>query len=62
MNDISGARLCREHNDANILTLGAHTLSVEQALSIVQTFLETQFQGGRHKRRVDKIHAIEQTS
>ena len=61
VNDASGARLCREHNDANILTLGARTLSVEQALSIVQVFLETQFEGGRHKRRVDKIHAIEQT-
>jgi ribose 5-phosphate isomerase B len=61
VNDTSGARLCREHNDANILTLGARTLSVEQALSIVQIFLETQFEGGRHKRRVDKIHAIEQT-
>ena len=59
--DISGARLCREHNDANVLALGARTLSVEQALSIVQTFLETQFEGGRHKRRVDKIRAIEQS-
>ena len=60
--DISGARLCREHNDANVLALGARTLSVEQALSIVQTFLETPFEGGRHQRRVDKIHAIEQTT
>jgi ribose 5-phosphate isomerase B len=62
VSDVNGARLCREHNDANILTLGARTLSVEQALSIVQAFLETRFEGGRHKRRVDKIHAIEHTS
>ena len=60
--DVTSARLCREHNDANVLALGARTLSVEQALSIVETFLETPFEGGRHQRRIDKIHAIEQTT
>ena len=62
VHDTHAARLCREHNDANVLTLGARTLSAEQALSIVQTFLQTPFEGGRHQRRVDKIHAIEAPS
>ena len=53
------ARLCREHNDANVLALGARTLSVEQALHIVEAFLATPFGGGRHQRRIDKITAIE---
>ena len=53
------ARLCREHNDVNVLTLGARHISVEQALTIVEVFLETPFQGGRHRRRVDKISALE---
>ena len=57
--DADAARLCREHNDANVLALGARTLSAEQALRIVDAFLGTQFGGGRHKRRVDKISAIE---
>ena len=59
VSDPAAARLCREHNDANILTLGARTLSADQALQIVETFLATPFGGGRHQRRVDKITAIE---
>ena len=58
--DSDGARLSREHNDANVLTLGARTTSVVQALKIVNAFLETSFSGGRHQRRVDKIMALEQ--
>ena len=58
--DSDGARLSREHNDANVLTLGARTTSVVQALKIVNVFLETSFSGGRHQRRVDKIMALEQ--
>ena len=57
--DVDGARLSREHNDANVITLGARTLSPEQALAIVETFLATPFAGGRHQRRVDKITALE---
>ena len=59
VSDQAAARLCREHNDANVLTLGARTLSGDRAVQIVETFLATQFAGGRHQRRVDKITAIE---
>lgn len=53
------ARLAREHNDANILALGGRVLTESEAIAIVDTFLATQFAGGRHQRRVDKITAIE---
>lgn len=49
------ARLSREHNDANVLTLGARVLSVEQAVALTRLWLETPFAGGRHKLRVDKM-------
>ncbi len=49
----------REHNDANVLTLGAGLIGVTLARQIVKTWLETDFGGGRHARRVDKIAAIE---
>lgn len=45
----------RSHNDANCLSLGERTLSEEEALRIVQVWLETPFEGGRHERRVQKI-------
>ena len=57
--DRDGARLSREHNDANVLTLGARTTSADCALEIVDAFLATSFGGGRHQRRVDKIMALE---
>jgi ribose 5-phosphate isomerase B len=57
--DLESARLAREHNDANILTLGARITPADLALSIVRLFLETPFAGGRHQRRVDKIMALE---
>lgn len=49
------ASLARQHNDANILSIPARFVSEAEALSMVQTFLETPFEGGRHQRRVDKI-------
>ena len=49
----------REHNDANVLTLGAGLIGPALAKQIVKTWLETEFGGGRHARRVDKITAIE---
>lgn len=58
--DSTMARLTREHNDANVLCLGERTTGVETAFDIVRTFLETQFQGGRHQRRIDKIEEINQ--
>lgn len=53
------AQLSREHNDANVLTLGARLLKADDALRIVDKWLETSFAGGRHQRRVDKMAAIE---
>lgn len=53
------ARMSREHNDANILALGQRVVGPGLALDIVQTWLEAEFLGGRHKTRVDKISAIE---
>ncbi len=47
--------LARQHNDANILSIPARFVSVQQALKFVDIFLDTPFDGGRHKRRVDKI-------
>jgi ribose 5-phosphate isomerase B len=58
--DSTTARNSREHNDANVLTLGARMLSPEAAREIVALWLETEFAGGRHQRRIDKIIAIEQ--
>jgi len=60
VHDLDTARLCREHNDANVVTLAGRTLSLETASNIVRTFLDTAFAGGRHQRRIDRISAIEQ--
>ena len=49
------ASLARQHNDANILSLPARFISLEEAKEIVDTFLTTQFEGGRHANRVNKI-------
>mgnify|MGYP005813534267 CR=1 FL=1 len=57
--DPESARLSREHNDANVLALGARVTSPDVALQIVRTFLDTPFAGGRHQRRVDKITSLE---
>ncbi|MAM22975.1 MAG: ribose 5-phosphate isomerase B [Croceibacter sp.] len=48
-------KLAREHNDANILSIPARFTSVQQALEMVKLFLNTEFEGGRHQTRVDKI-------
>jgi ribose 5-phosphate isomerase B len=49
------ARLAREHNDANVIALGARLIGIEQAKECVAVFLATPFAGGRHQRRVDKL-------
>ena len=49
------AELARQHNDANIIALPARFISEEEAIEIVDTFLGTDFEGGRHQRRIDKI-------
>ena len=58
-NDLYTARMSREHNDANVLALGGRIVASGLADEIVKLWLETAFEGGRHKRRVDQIHAIE---
>jgi ribose 5-phosphate isomerase B len=57
--DHATASNAREHNNANILTLGAGLIGLNLAKQIVKTFLTTEFGGGRHARRVDKIMEIE---
>jgi ribose 5-phosphate isomerase B len=52
-------RLSRAHNDANILTLGARFVAPERATQMVDIFLDTEFQGGRHSRRLAKIAKME---
>lgn len=49
------AQLAREHNNANIIALPARFVSEEEALEMVEVFISTQFEGGRHERRVNKI-------
>jgi ribose 5-phosphate isomerase B len=54
------ARMARNHNDANVLSLGGRVLGSDLALSIVDTFLSEGFDGGRHERRIGQITQIEQ--
>jgi ribose 5-phosphate isomerase B len=49
------AQLCREHNDANAIAMGARLVGLDMAKACVTAFLETPFAGGRHQRRVDKL-------
>jgi len=53
--NLETARLARSHNDANMLSLGARLISIDQALKIVQTWLDTPFEEGRHVRRIELI-------
>ena len=53
--DLNSARLARQHNDANMLSLGQRMMTIEEALEIVQIFLDTPFDGGRHARRIKLI-------
>ena len=51
--------MTRRHNDANMLAMGAGIIGQNLAMDIVDTWLTTEFEGGRHQRRVDKISALE---
>ena len=53
--DLRSTRLSREHNDANMLSLGERMLSIHEALEIVDLWLKTPFSGDRHQRRIEKI-------
>jgi ribose 5-phosphate isomerase B len=57
--DLTTAQNAREHNDANVLTLGGTLIGTRLAVDIVRTFLSADFGGGRHARRVDKINALD---
>ena len=50
------AKLAREHNNANIISIPARVITTEEAKEIVEVFIKTEFEGGRHKRRTDKIN------
>ena len=56
---VEDAVLTREHNNANVLCLSAKNTSVEDAFEIVKAFLSTEFAGGRHERRVEKVRRFE---
>lgn len=58
--DVFTAKMAREHNDANILCLGERTLKKELALDILETWLNSSFEGGRHQKRLDAIASYEQ--
>ena len=53
--NLDSAKLAREHNNANMLSLGQRMMSLETALAIVKMWLDTPFEGGRHQRRIDLI-------
>lgn len=55
---VAAAKLAREHNNANVLAIGARLTTWDTAQEIVKIFLATRFEGGRHQRRVDKIHTL----
>ena len=57
--DCYSAEMSRRHNNANVLAMGGRTLGVELAKKITDTFLHTDFEGGRHERRVNLIMALE---
>ena len=58
-NDLYTARMAREHNNANVLSIGARIVAPELAEEITRIFLDTPFAGGRHQRRLDEIAKIE---
>ena len=57
--NVESARLSRAHNNANVLCVGSRLVPEAEAFAIVDAWLDTEFEGGRHARRVDKIAALE---
>ena len=55
VNNVEVTRLIRQHNDANVLVIPGRFMEAEEAINCVQTFIETQFEEGRHKQRIEKI-------
>lgn len=58
--DLFSARMSRLHNDANILVMGGRVIGTELAKEIVRVWLETEFEGGRHKKRIEKFDRIQE--
>ncbi len=58
--DVFSARVTRQHNNSNVLTIGARVIGSDLAIEIIKTWLGADFEGGRHARRVNKITAIEE--
>ena len=59
LSDLMSARLTRQHNDTNMMAMGAGVVGEKLALEIVDTWLDTEYEGGRHQRRIDKMMALE---
>ena len=59
LSDKMSARLTRQHNNTNMMAIGAAVMGEMLALEIIDTWLETEFEGGRHQRRIDKMMACE---
>ena len=57
--DVYSAKMTKEHNNANIICMGGRVIGRELAFMIVDTWLNAEFQGGRHQARIDKIHTLE---
>ena len=60
LSDCFSAEMCRAHNDANMMSLGARVIGIELAKRMTEIFLTTEFLGGRHARRVDLIRALDE--
>lgn len=61
VHDLFSAKATREHNDSNVLAMGARVIGPGLALEIVKVWLGTEFEGGRHQNRLDKIQKIEES-
>ena len=59
LSDVMSARMTRQHNDTNMMAIGAAVVGQMLALEIIDTWLGTEFEGGRHQRRIDKMMALE---
>ncbi|MEC8921918.1 MAG: ribose 5-phosphate isomerase B [Actinomycetota bacterium] len=59
VHDTVSARLSREHNDANVIGIGARVVDDQAALAVVGAYLAASFEGGRHQRRIDKLGALD---
>ena len=57
--DVYTAKMCREHNDSNVLIMGGRVIGASLAMEILDIWLNTEFEGGRHQRRLDKIKEID---